>query len=78
MYSNIEFEKVVGKDQAFYGGVTNKHKRYSMLLSTGSPLRVDFPSGHEFGPVGVGEDTSKYTSRELNHKAGIFHRRRTN
>ena len=70
--SNIEFEKVVAKDPAFYGGVVNKHKRFSMLLSTGSPLRTDFPIGHEFGPVDPTKDNSKLTSRDMLHKRGKF------
>lgn len=71
MFSNIEFDKVVAGDPAFYGTPVNKFKRHSMLLSTGSPLRIDFPVGHEFGPLDP-NSTAPISNRQLRHKAGKF------
>lgn len=71
MISNTEFDKVVAGDPAFYGTQINKLKRHSMLLSTGSPLRTDFPAGHEFGPVDASQ-VNNLDDRQIRHKAGKF------
>lgn len=48
MISNIETDKILLMDPAYYKTTENKVKRSTVLSSSGENLRVDYPAGHEF------------------------------